>query len=722
MSGFEALISLATGSYFTIIWGYFPVPDDLLPRDKGLSRFVGPDRPTKPLSRPPAAENPSVKRFRVAFSFVGEKRPFVAEIATALAKRFGEARILYDKFHEAEFARRDLGLYLPDLYHDEVDLIVVVVCPDYEQKEWCGLEWDAIFDLLKGRQNDDVMFCRFDRAPLKGLFSTAGFVDLDGKTPELAATRILERLALNEGRPKDFYLNRSGDIISGSSTSPATSVPPARTRRPKFSVPHQFVGRDDTLDEVAQYFSETHGPGVIPEWTIYGQGGMGKTTLAMKYAWTHNIDYPGGIFMVDCTTDDFCTAISHLFPSIFDTNDPDYQNPPRAAQRVTDTLSMCPERFRLILDNVRGLDHWRQLHASGFLPTGSHDRIITTTATDIPTVRSRPLERLSTAEGISLLAAFRDDISTAEDKQTVGSLVDWFGGVPFYLSILGMYMKRTPRLSWQRYASSLEAKGLTTVRETEDAAGSLPDRYDRRIDHVLDNLLSSLNENERRALEYVALLSSSELLEYALLIILHYDASIVLDTKPGYDIPARWLVDALEHVGLLRPQGKGAAKSLSVHEILRHKLLENINRASTSKRRLLDNIYRACVRRYTSRDPLIACEGYSNQYPPLAVHFHSLQSILRALQDQKHVLDAVGANNYWIGISDKFVAADRLASQLGGRVMPDLSTIGPEAFPPHPVVLVEEYDKANADALARSYGGAVRQASARTFLIVIPVM
>ena len=52
----------------------------------------------------------SAKRFRIAFSFAGEKRDFVAQVAAILAKRFGEAAILYDKYHEAEFSRGDLGL------------------------------------------------------------------------------------------------------------------------------------------------------------------------------------------------------------------------------------------------------------------------------------------------------------------------------------------------------------------------------------------------------------------------------------------------------------------------------------------------------------------------------------------------------------------------------------------------------------------------------------
>jgi len=53
------------------------------------------------------------KRFRIAFSFSGDKREFVAEIAAILARNFGEDRLLYDKYHEAEFARSDLACGYP---------------------------------------------------------------------------------------------------------------------------------------------------------------------------------------------------------------------------------------------------------------------------------------------------------------------------------------------------------------------------------------------------------------------------------------------------------------------------------------------------------------------------------------------------------------------------------------------------------------------------------
>jgi tetratricopeptide (TPR) repeat protein len=219
----------------------------------------------------------SSKRFRVAFSFAGEKRAYVAETAGLLASRFGEAAILYDKYHEAEFSRGDLGFYLPDLYHGQSDLIVVVVCKDYDTKEWPGLEWRAIFDLLKKRKDHEVMLCRFDHAEVRGLYSTAGFVDLDDKTPDVAATRILERLALNEGKPKNHYVS-----------NPPTTMPrgdfraaPSRLFGSTSSGSDLLVGRETELADLDAAWS---GPAKKNVVTIVAWGGVGKTSLVAHWA------------------------------------------------------------------------------------------------------------------------------------------------------------------------------------------------------------------------------------------------------------------------------------------------------------------------------------------------------------------------------------------------------------------------------------------------------
>lgn len=163
----------------------------------------------------------STKRFRIAFSFAGEKRDFVSKVADILAQQFKQEKILYDRYHRAEFSRSDLAFYLPDLYEKEADLVVAVFCPDYDTKEWCGLEWNSIFGLLKARKVGEVMLTRFERVEGKGLHGLAGYTDLDDLTPEQAATLILERLAINEGRPRDHYTKPT--LTTG--TIPKTSIP-----------------------------------------------------------------------------------------------------------------------------------------------------------------------------------------------------------------------------------------------------------------------------------------------------------------------------------------------------------------------------------------------------------------------------------------------------------------------------------------------------------------
>lgn len=174
----------------------------------------------------------SPRRFRVAFSFAGEKRAFVAQVAALLAKKFSAKEILYDKYHEAEFARARLGRYLPQLYHNESDLIVVVICRDYPRKEWCGLEWDAIFDLLKQRRESEVMFCRYDRATIEGIFSDTGFVELDRKSPEEFAALILQRYELNQARaqPTAPFSPLSPSLRPLHSHPPQPPAPPALLR------------------------------------------------------------------------------------------------------------------------------------------------------------------------------------------------------------------------------------------------------------------------------------------------------------------------------------------------------------------------------------------------------------------------------------------------------------------------------------------------------------
>ncbi|MGF6975536.1 hypothetical protein QFZ94_003986 [Paraburkholderia sp. JPY465] len=94
--------------------------------------YVGEGRPTGRVEE---------MRFRVALSFPGEKREYVAAVATEVKKRLGRDAIFYDKDFTAQLARPNLDTLLQRIYLSNSDLVVVFLCAEYERKEWCGLEW-----------------------------------------------------------------------------------------------------------------------------------------------------------------------------------------------------------------------------------------------------------------------------------------------------------------------------------------------------------------------------------------------------------------------------------------------------------------------------------------------------------------------------------------------------------------------------------------------------
>ena len=139
------------------------------------------------------------RRFAVAFSYAGEDRARVAPLAEALAQRFGRQRVLYDRFHEAEFARPNLDVYLPALYRDQSELIVVLLSPDYPRKAWCGLELRWIRQLLLGPGSERILLLSLgDPGDLSGLglLPTDGYLEMSRRPSAEVVARILERLAL----------------------------------------------------------------------------------------------------------------------------------------------------------------------------------------------------------------------------------------------------------------------------------------------------------------------------------------------------------------------------------------------------------------------------------------------------------------------------------------------------------------------------------------------
>lgn len=173
------------------------LPDTTLALDPFAASLSALDALTATRARSPqnaAAQPLSSRRFKVALSFPGERRPYVKEVANGLSQALGRDNVFYDEYYEPDLARPNLDVLLQTIYHDHSDLVVVFLCAEYESKEWCGLEWRAIRDLIKKRKADSVMFCRFDGATVSGVYSIDGYLDLSTRSPDDTVVAITARV------------------------------------------------------------------------------------------------------------------------------------------------------------------------------------------------------------------------------------------------------------------------------------------------------------------------------------------------------------------------------------------------------------------------------------------------------------------------------------------------------------------------------------------------
>jgi len=110
--------------------------------------------------------------FNVAVSFPGEKRQYVEEAVNALANLIGTKNIFYDRWYDSQLARPGIDVILQNIYNERTDLVVVFLCKEYNEKDWCGIEWRAIKDLINTKKGEKVMLLTFDYEKVDGLYAS----------------------------------------------------------------------------------------------------------------------------------------------------------------------------------------------------------------------------------------------------------------------------------------------------------------------------------------------------------------------------------------------------------------------------------------------------------------------------------------------------------------------------------------------------------------------
>ena len=132
--------------------------------------------------------------FDVALSFPGEIRCYVEEVVRHLEQLLGPDQYFYDRNYTAQLARPSLDTFLQAIFGSRSRLIVVFVGGDYQLKDWCGIEFRAIREIIASKEHSRIMYVRMDDGPVEGVLDIDGFVDCRQYEPAEIASFIQQRV------------------------------------------------------------------------------------------------------------------------------------------------------------------------------------------------------------------------------------------------------------------------------------------------------------------------------------------------------------------------------------------------------------------------------------------------------------------------------------------------------------------------------------------------
>jgi tetratricopeptide (TPR) repeat protein len=193
---------------------------------------------------------------------------------------------------------------------------------------------------------------------------------------------------------------------------------------------------------------------------ISGMGGIGKSELALQYAYQHvKSTYPGGVLWLKAREDiglqilDFARLHANLVPP--------------TEWEILEKVRWCWKEWRDELTLIVFDDVQQYADIKDFLPPSpSQFRTLLASRSKFPApVRNYDIKVLSGAAAIGLLGSFAPDLRLRVDADlaTAQEICLWLGYLPLGLELVGRYLAQKPDLTLVQVWERLQAKKLNAL-------------------------------------------------------------------------------------------------------------------------------------------------------------------------------------------------------------------------------------------------------------------
>jgi tetratricopeptide (TPR) repeat protein len=287
------------------------------------------------------------------------------------------------------------------------------------------------------------------------------------------------------------------------------TIAPQRPRKPRV-LPYSalgplFLGRTSEIAALREHFAQSQQPAaLVPAQTIYGLGGVGKTRLAVEYAWAFDDSYDALLFVSAETPATLAVNLSRLArPEALALCDPAEDDETRQREAVLRWLE-TERGWLLIIDNADSADAADAVRT--FLPRLANGHVLITSRLADWTEGVQPLALGVLSQEASVTYLLKKCVTRREardDSEVAGALAADLGFLALALEQAGAFINmhgasfREYRERWQREDAAVRSWF------DEDLM-----RYPRSVATTWETSFAELGEIPRALLRFLCWLST----------------------------------------------------------------------------------------------------------------------------------------------------------------------------------------------------------------------
>lgn len=346
--------------------------------------------------------------------------------------------------------------------------VITLLSDAYQNSEFCGAEWRAVFVLSKGdTRNFDqrLIVFRVSQCEPRGILCTLAYTDLVRVLGSPAVFRDVVLARVDANRPRD----------ASDAASPYRKTARAVLHHKVREVPN-FTDRKEALAAIGQALKRGRSTAVMKTATVCGLGGVGKSALVSEFGWRNRRRY-SGVWWIDAGTEtEIESGLIALGAQFIKGLDKANDRPAAARIAFSQVLPAFEKPWLLIYDNVeddRLLPKW--------LPSANAAALVTSRFEAFHQQFAKiPIETLNREDSKRYLRAEsnRTEVDTDFDL-----LADNLGDLPLALSHAAAYLRYNQAVPIAHYRKRI-ATHLAQTPGTFDDQRSVFATYQTAIERL----------------------------------------------------------------------------------------------------------------------------------------------------------------------------------------------------------------------------------------------